>query len=185
MGFRNQGQSSTHPMPKWSYLEPLKGGDIFSRPVCGRRRSLHTEPLKQGDFFPRPLCGRRRSLPQVGVSGRRRSLLQDGDSTCRSPQPRRSVHAETMHSPASSLHAFTDRDILLATRMWMRHRRHSAIPHSSPAASTSTGTEPPLPSSDQTPKPGREDHDHLLAMRMWTRRTRRSPPSEPKLMSTF
>jgi len=160
-----------------------------------------TAPSKQGDIFSRRHCGRRTSLPhltQDGVSGRRTSLPQDGDSTCRLPQTKRSVHDETMHAPVSSPQAFTDHDILLATRMWMRRRRHSAIPHSSPASSISggaiphsspassitTGTAPPLP-RDQTPAPGREDHDNLLAMRMWMRHRRRSPPSEPKLVSTF
>ena len=145
-----------------------------------------TAPPKQGDLFSRQHCGRRTSLPQDGVvSGRQRSLPQDGESTCRLSQTKRSVHDETMHTPVSPPQAFTDHDILLATRMWMRRPRHSAIPHSSPASSISTGTAPPLPPRDQTPAPGREDHDNLLAMRMWMRRRRRSPPSEPKLVSTF
>ena len=143
-------------------------------------------PPQQGDFFSRRHCGRRRSLPQATVSGRRWSLPQDEESTFPFSHKRRSVHDNTMHTPVPFTREFADHDILLATRMWMRRRRHSAISHSSPATATLlTGTAPPLPPRDQTSAPGREDHDQLLAMRMWMRQRRPAPPSQPKLMSTF
>ena len=123
---------------------------------------------RQGSTNPMPELTAAAAPPQQGDffsrrhCGRRRSLPQDTVST------------------------FADHDILLATRMWMRRRRHSAISHSSPATATLlTGTAPPLPPRDVTSAPGREDHDQLLAMRMWMRQRRPSPPSQPKLMSTF